>query len=459
LGVKIRKIRGKWYLVIDYRGRRKKKAISASRAVAEDVRRKVEARLAAGDVGIFGDNEGTAPIFREYAERWLRERAQSVKSSTYRSYEQLLRLHVTPRFGSRRLAEISREDVKKFVSSLSENPDHSRNTVRLIITALRAVLSAALEDGMIQSNPASGVGKFNRKAKGEAKAQAMTRLEAESFLLACQNTCPDYNALFFTALRAGLRKGELIALKWGDIQFGESENDNNRFIHVQRNCYQGKMTSPKGNRPRRVDMTKQLRAVLLEWKDAALVQAFQFGKTSIVDDLVFPSEAGTPICADNIAPRYMEPALENAGLRKFRFHDLRHTFGSLLIQAGVSVAYVQKQMGHTSVQVTVDTYGHLIPGENVSWIDVLDSKKAEISPATSAHPAHTREDVGFVEVENRLEPEENTEDIWLPPRDSNPDMLIQSQCLLNREIPGFCRRIRHLPDYGFPRCAVKCAVN
>jgi len=59
---------------------------------------------------------------------------------------------------------------------------------------------------------------------------------------------------------------------------------------------------------------------------------------------------------------FWEPALEHAGLRKFRFHDFRHTFGSLLIQAGVSVAYVQRQMGHASIHVTVDTYGHLIPG-------------------------------------------------------------------------------------------------
>jgi integrase len=66
-------------------------------------------------------------------------------------------------------------------------------------------------------------------------------------------------------------------------------------------------------------------------KESALLRAFQFGKTSIADELVFPSEAATPICPDNIGPRYMEPALEQAGLRKFRFHDLRHTFGSLLI--------------------------------------------------------------------------------------------------------------------------------
>lgn len=95
---------------------------------------------------------------------------------------------------------------------------------------------------------------------------------------------------------------------------------------------------------------------------------------------------------------FWEPALEHAGLRKFRFHDFRHTFGSLLIQAGVSVAYVQRQMGHASIHVTVDTYGHLIPGENVSWIDALDAKKPETTPAASAHPAHTPIEVESIEI-------------------------------------------------------------
>jgi integrase len=71
-------------------------------------------------------------------------------------------------------------------------------------------------------------------------------------------------------------------------------------------------------------------------------------------------------------------------MRKFRFHDLRHTFGSLLIQAGVSPAYVQKQMGHRSIQVTIDVYGHLIPGENVAWIDTLDKTPQKVT-AADAH--------------------------------------------------------------------------
>jgi integrase len=125
----------------------------------------------------------------------------------------------------------------------------------------------------------------------------------------------------------------------------------------------GEFGTPKNHECRKVDITMQLRAVLLAHKEAPLLKAFQSGKTSIADELVFPSEAGTPLNPANVSTRYMEPALEAAGLRKFRFHDLRHTFGSLLIQAGVSPAYVQKQMGHKSIQITINVYGHLVPGE------------------------------------------------------------------------------------------------
>ncbi len=93
-----------------------------------------------------------------------------------------------------------------------------------------------------------------------------------------------------------------------------------------------------------------------------------------IDDFVFTSQAGTMIKPDNIARRYMNPALAKAGLRRFRFHDLRHTFGSLLIQDGASLAYVKDQMGHSSIQVTVDVYGHLVPSANIACVDRLDTE-------------------------------------------------------------------------------------
>ena len=427
MGVKIKKRGSKWYVYVNYHGKRKNKCVG-TREAAERVRREVEARLALGDLKFLDEGDQQVPIFKDYARQWLSSYAElECKVSTARSYEQLLRLHVTPRFGEKRLTEIRRDEVKLFLSQLSqatrvvkENtiPRFSKNTLRLIICALRTVMNAAVEDGIIESNPASKVGRFAKSEKPARQASAMTRAESESFLVAVREVCAEWYIFFLTALRSGMRKGELIALKWGDIQFGDSDEDPNRYILVQRNYSYGRFTSPKSKKSRRVDLSKQLRAALLEIRDTRLLAVMMAGKTGIADDLVFPSQVGTIIKADHIVPRYMEPALEKAGLRRFRFHDLRHTFGSLLIQDGASLAYVKEQMGHSSIQITVDTYGHLIPGADIAWVDRLDSKTTLHQSAPGTHQEHN---------ESEGKTSEAIEKIWLPPRDSNPDMLIQSQ--------------------------------
>ena len=133
--------------------------------------------------------------------------------------------------------------------------------------------------------------------------------------------------------------------------------------------------------------------------------------------LVFPSGAGTPIEMNNFCVRVFKPLLTRAGLRKVRFHDLRHTFGSLLLQTGASLAYVRDQMGHSSIQVTVDIHGHLIPGANISLMDRLDVLTCPQQSATPAQHHAERELADCAEV---------LQNEWLGGRDSNPDTQIQS---------------------------------
>jgi len=243
--------------------------------------------------------------------RWLKRYAElECKPSTTRSYAQLLRVHVTPRFGKQKLSEIRRDEIKQFLAELGQTtrlvdktplPKYSRNTLRLIVCALRTVLNAAVEDRLIESNPAAKIGRFAKSEKPANQASAMMREETEAFLAAVREVCPGWHPFFLTALRAGLHRGELIALKWGDIQFGGGSDDKNRYILVQRNYSQGRFTSPKSKKSRRVDLSRQLRTALLELRDARLLSAMMAGKTSIADDLVFPSQAGTVIKPDNIA--------------------------------------------------------------------------------------------------------------------------------------------------------------
>ncbi len=255
MGVSIRKKGGKWYVFVNYHERRKAKCVGSSRQVAEQVKRQIEAKLALGDLGFLSQGEKQVPTFDEYSQGWLKRYAElECKPSTVRSYEQLLRVHVTPRFGEKRLVQIRRDEIKRFLAELSQTtprvgattvPKYSRNTLRLIVCALRSVLNAAVEDGFIESNPASKIGRFAKSEKPARQASAMTRDETENFLTAVKEVCSEWTPFFLTALRTGLRKGELIAVKWGDIQFGESPSDPNRYILVQRNYAHGAFTSPK----------------------------------------------------------------------------------------------------------------------------------------------------------------------------------------------------------------------
>ncbi len=196
------------------------------------------------------------------------------------------------------------------------------------------------------------------------------------------------------ALRAGLRRGELVAVQWGDIQFGKDEADENRSIVVQHNYVRREHTTTKSKKSRRVDLSRELRRVLIELRDKRLLEAFLRGKNDISGELVFSSPDGSILDPDNLYHRYFQPVLTKSGLRKTRLHDLRHTFGSLLIQSGASIVYVKEQMGHSSIQVTVDIYGQLIPGANVSFVDRLDHARqecAETTPHQSAPGAHQAE--------------------------------------------------------------------
>jgi integrase len=353
-----------------------------SRELAEQVRRQLEARLALGDLGFLSDAP-EEPTFATYAEKWLKTEALRCKPSTVDFYRDYQERYVIPRFGQKKITAITRDEIKDFMSDLTEK-GLAKNTIRLAIATLRVVLSSAVEDGILASNPGLRLGRFLVSHKAAHKAQAMTREEAQIFLEAAKEFYPEFHPLFLMALRAGLRKGELLAVRWADFQFGTGDNDPNRYILVQRNYVHGRFTTPKSKKSRRVDMSRELRGVLLELRDKRMLEGFMKGKTSIAEDLVFPSKMGTVLDQSNLTSYHFLPCLERAGLRRFRFHDLRHTFGSLLIQDGASLAYVKDQMGHSSIQVTVDTYGHLIPGADIAWVDRLDAKT---TPQQNATPA------------------------------------------------------------------------
>ena len=176
-----------------------------------------------------------------------------------------------------------------------------------------------------------------------------------------------------------------------------------------------------------MDLSRQLRRELLALRDRRLLAAFQRGRTSIAEELVFPSEVGTVLDPGNLVHRYFLPCMEKAGLRRIRFHDLRHTFGSQLIQSGASLVYARDQMRHSSIRVTADIYAHLIPGANVEAIDRLDSETSPQPNATYTQPADIQEEKEVAEVVEKLGAGE---------RSRTSDLLITNQLLYQLSYAG-----------------------
>ncbi len=417
MGVKVRKSDGTWYVFIDFNGRRKAKKVG-TRQAAEEVRRELEARLALGDLSCL-DKAPPVPTFEAYAEKWLQTDALATcKFSTIDFYRDYQKRYILPKFGPMQLTAITREAIKDTIAELSAR-GLARNTIRLAIASLRVVLSAAVEDAILATNPATKVGQFVETEKPERRALAMEPEEVKSFLASAHEFCPEYYPLFLIALRAGLRQGEILGLKWGDFHFGENEDDTDRYIFVQRRWYRGRFSTPKAKKARRVDMSRELRRVLTEFYDQWLLNAHQKGLSSIADDLVFPGKDGFPLRSRRLLDTYFAPVLERAKLRRFRFHDLRHTFGSLLIEEGAPLPYVRDQLGHSSIQITADKYVHLVSSRNVHFIDRLDEKTPPQESASQAQvPA---------KPERRCSPKKRSQVIeskaWCERGESNPHPL------------------------------------
>jgi len=227
------------------------------------------------------------------------------------------------------------------------------------------VLTTAVKDKLLGENPAKGLGITSNKA--ERIAHSMEPEEAQRFLAAASGG--DYLPLFFIAIRAGLRQREILALRWQDIDFAKS------LIRVERRWYRGTFDSPKGKRTRYVEMSPQLKAVL------------HYAQTRLTgnSELLFPgSHATQPLSVRTLVENWFEAALKRAGLEGFTFHDLRHTYGSLLLDAGAPLSYVKDQMGHSSIATTAEVYAHSLR-KNAGFVNKLDQPLPQL-PATQTQP-------------------------------------------------------------------------
>ncbi len=305
-----------------------------------------EARAARGEMlGKLAKGERVVPsrlTLAEYAETWIETQTGRLRPKTLRGYRDHLRLHIEPKLGRRKLAAVTVDDVAALLGDLQRN-GYAAWTIRGVLTVLSRLLGSAARRGLIPANPCAALERSERPRIEAAQFPSLDR-DAVGRLIAA--TPGRYRCLVAVSVLLGLRQGESLALRWGDVDTAAG------VIRVR---YQlspsGELAEPKTRAAKReIPMPPSLSKMLAEHRLRS--------PYSTETDFVFCSSAGTPLGVRNIIRRGLETALEAAGLPHLRWHDLRHVAASMLIAEGAAVGYLSRLLGHASPAITLKTYAH-----------------------------------------------------------------------------------------------------
>ncbi len=303
----------------------------------------------------------------KYLDSWLKDSVQdTVRLTTYQGYERIVRLHIKPTLESIKLDRITPLHVRGLYRERLEFGLAPR-MVQLIHTTLHKALKQAVADDLIPRNVTEAV-KAPRPVSKEM--QPLSPDQARALLGAARGE--KLEALYVLALTTGMRQGELLGLKWEDVEMESGT------LHVRRTLSTAmgegfSFNPPKTSKSRRSIKIPQLALQSLRrHRTAQLEERMKVAGLWKDHDLVFTTGVGTPVSRADLITRSFKPLLRKADLPNVRFHDLRHTCATVLLGKGVHVKLVQELLGHSTIAVTLDTYSHVLPGMGDGLADTMD---------------------------------------------------------------------------------------
>jgi integrase len=333
----------------------------------EDVRKKLTKAMSDRDGG-FVFEAGSVRV-GEYLDRWLRDSVRgTVRQSTYETYGHMASKHIIPALGAIKLRSLTPMHVRGFYRERLDNEDRkcAPATVRKMHVVLQKALDQAVSDGLLPRNAAKGV-KLPQTKRGNI--QPLTREQTKILLGTVSGD--RLEALYVLAVATGLRQGELLALKWEDVELEEA------VLRVRSTLTRSGGTvsigQPKTARSRRsVGLTEQGVSALRVHLSRQIREMEEMGSLYQPGGLVFANEIGGIINPSNLRNRSLKPLLQRAGLPKIRFHDLRHTCATLLLSKNINPKIVSEMLGHSSIAITLDTYSHVLPNMQQSAVQALE---------------------------------------------------------------------------------------
>jgi integrase len=331
----------------------------------EEARRKLAKAMSDRDGGLVFD-AGSLTV-GEYLDRWLEDSVRgTVRQSTYERYEYAVRPHIQPALGRIKLNRLTPVHVRGFYREKLDS-GFSPATVHKLHVVLRKALTQAVSDGLLPRNVAEGM-KVSQTRRKEIRP--LTQEQTRALLDAARGD--RLEALYVLAVATGLREGELLALKWEDV---ELEDAVLRVRHTLTRAG-GKVSlgPPKTKKSRRsVGLTEGAVEALRAHLSKQLEEMERMGSLYRPGGLVFANESGGLINPSNLRNRSFARLLKRAGLPPdTRFHDLRHTCATLLLSRNVNPKIVSEMLGHSSIAITLDTYSHVLPTMQESALRALE---------------------------------------------------------------------------------------
>jgi integrase len=328
--------------------------------------RKLNAAMADADRGIL---PGPANLTVErYLTSWLADSVKgTVSRATYDGYERNVRRHIIPELGRRRLKELAPGDIRRLYRKMAEKGLKDRS-IEYVHTTLRKGLKAAVVDRLIDHNPTDGVKPIKTPAGAAKESKALATYQVKALLDAASGS--RLEAFCVVAIHTGLRRGELLGLRWTDADLGMGALAVRRSLDVD-----GTFKAPKNRAARRtLKLAPRALEALKTHKVLQNAERLQAGPRWRNHDLVFPNTVGRPANAGNLYRREFQPLLERAGLAAegFTIHSLRHTFATTLAERGVHPSTAQRMLGHSDIRMTLAVYTHATDGMQDAAADALE---------------------------------------------------------------------------------------
>jgi integrase len=330
----------------------------------EDVRDKLARALSDRAEGLVSD--AGALTVGEYLDRWLRDMKDTVRGSTYERHEQLVRLHIRPALGRIKLKNLTAAHVRWLYRERLDS-GLAPATIHKLHAVLHKALNHAVSDGLIPRNAAAGLA-LPRISREEINP--LSGEEARCFLDEVRGD--RLEALYVLAISTGMRQGELLALKWDDVDLERGLLRVRRTLTRQHSAFT--FSNPKTKKSRRtIRLTEGALQALRTHLSYQLVKMERMDSLYRPSSLVFANEVGGIINPSNLRNRSFARLLKRASLPpSTRFHDLRHTCATLLLSGNVNPKIVSEMLGHSSISITLDTYSHVLPTMQESAIRTLE---------------------------------------------------------------------------------------